>query len=413
MEPTKPKDDMEWFSLELEISGLFDGAPVSEEDLFAGRSTEVLRILKAVMERSKHVVLFGERGVGKTSLSNVFWKRFNAGLQSFLVARVQAGPHDNFTRLWLRALDELKAAGYAKSRSKYVDFETEFEELTPTIIRRELAKCGANSLPIIIIDEYNEIIDESAKILTANLIKELYDFSISTTVILVGVAENISELVEDHNSIGRAIIQIPLARMSESELREIINSRVGRTVMSFDVASIWTIIKLSKGLPYITHTMSKHAAMSAIKKQHLVVTNEDVDAAMDEFIADSETSFKDDYREATNSNQANNFKQSLLACALAKPDEEGFFTATDVVEPFSSIMKERKQIAHFDKHLRRFSGELGGNTLIKRGGERQQKFRFKDPMMQSYVIIRGIRDRMITDETRASLLQQEQPSLFH
>jgi len=54
------------------------------------------------------------------------------------------------------------------------------------------------------------------------LIKEFYDFSITTTVIIVGVAENISELIEDHASISRAIVQIPLNRMSSIELKEII-----------------------------------------------------------------------------------------------------------------------------------------------------------------------------------------------
>ena len=59
-------------ALEFEIQRLFDGAPVDEEQLFAGRSPDVTKMLRTVMERSRHVVLFGERGVGKTSLSNIF-----------------------------------------------------------------------------------------------------------------------------------------------------------------------------------------------------------------------------------------------------------------------------------------------------------------------------------------------------
>ena len=156
--PTSPDD---WALLEYEISTLFDGAPIDEEDLFAGRSHEVRRILDAVFARSKHVVLFGERGVGKTSLSNVFWKRFNKTVRSFLVARVQAGPHDDFSSLWIRALEELHAVGTANDKSEYVNFNTDHETLTPSQVRRELQKCGANSLPIIIIDEYNEIQEQN------------------------------------------------------------------------------------------------------------------------------------------------------------------------------------------------------------------------------------------------------------
>lgn len=407
----KPTSADDWLALDLDISMLFDGAPIDEEALFAGRSPEVEKILRTVFDRSKHVVLFGERGVGKTSLSNVFWKRFNKTLRSFIVARVQAGPQDSFSSLWTRALIELKAAGMSSGKAQHVAFNTDYTEITPSDVRRELQKCGANALPIVIVDEYNEIRDANAKTLTANLIKEFYDFSVTTTIIVVGVAENISELVEDHKSLDRALVQIPLARMSDAELKEIIIKRASRTPMEFTADAIWTIVTLSRGLPFFTQTLSKHAALNAIGDKRIVVTNDDVDAAMSRFISDTETSFKDSYRAATRSNQDNFFQQSLLACALAKTDDEGFFTATDVVEPYSAIMKEIKRVAHFEKHLRRFSAEEGGNVLIKRGGDRQQRFRFADPMMQPYVIIRGIQTGMIDAAAKAVLLQREQGSL--
>jgi Cdc6-like AAA superfamily ATPase len=408
----KPRTADDWLQLAFEISTLFDGAPIDEEDLFAGRATEVRRIIEAVFSKSKHVVLFGEKGVGKTSLSNVFWKRFHRTLRSFIVARVQANPTDTFSSLWLRALEELRAAGVSTGKGEYVNFEIEpGESSTPSKIRRELQKCGANALPIIIVDEYSEIVDADCKKLTANLIKEFYDFSITTTVIVVGVAENISELIDDHASIDRALVQIPLSRMSNAELMEIIQKRANRTVMTVSGDAIWTIIALSRGLPYFTQTLSKHAALHAIDDRRLEVTNEDVESSMERFIEDTEKSFKEAYRSAIRSNQDNYFEQSLLACALAKTDEEGFFTANDVVEPYSAIMKDKKRIAHFEKHLRRFSSDDGGKILIKRGGDRKQTFRFKDPMMQPYVIIRGIQNKKIPEAAKAILLHREQGTL--
>jgi hypothetical protein len=208
-------------------------------------------------------------------------------------------------------------------------------------VRRELQKFSPNTLPIIIIDEYNEVVDADARRLTANLIKEFYDFAITTTVIIVGVAENISDLIADHASIGRALVQVPLSRMSDGELKEIIQKRASRTVMKFSSDAIWTIIALSRGLPYFTQTLSKYAALHAISDRCVEVTNADVEASMARFIEETEVTFKEAYRDATRSNQDNNFQQSLLACALAHTDDEGFFTANDVVEPYSAIMKEK------------------------------------------------------------------------
>jgi Cdc6-like AAA superfamily ATPase len=398
----------DWMILEFDIRRLFDGAPIDEEQLFAGRSHEINKMLQTVMERSRHVVLFGERGVGKTSLSNIFWKRFGKTLQSFIVARVQCGPHDDFSSIWVRALEELKAAGVSKGRPEYVGFETNFEIITPSQVRRELQKINPNALPIIILDEYDKISDNDAKILTANLIKELHDFAIHTTVIVVGVAEDISKLIYDHASIGRAVVGVPLGRMSDGELREIIERRLAQTRIKFSEDAIWTIIILSRGLPFFTQTLSKLAAIHAIESRRLNVDNSDVEVAMTTFVEDASVSFRDAYRAATRTNQKSNLQETLLACALAKCDDEGFFKATDLVEPLSAIMKDKRRIAHFDKHLRRFSSADGGNILIKRGGERQQIFRFSDPMMQPYVIIRGVQSGMIDDNAKTLLLQKAQ-----
>lgn len=407
----KPKSADDWEALSFEISQLFDGAPIDEADLFAGRLTEIRRILEAVLSKSTHVVLYGERGVGKTSLSNIFWKRFGTTLQSFLVARVQANPKDTFHTLWYRALDELKASAKMREKPEYAPFEIDpGYALSPTDVRRFLSMCSPNAIPIIIIDEFNEVDDGEARLLTANLIKEMYDYGLAPTILLVGVAENIGELLDDHKSIGRALVQIPLRRMEEPELKEIIEKRISRTAMNFDGDAKWTIITLSRGLPFFTQTLSKYAALHAIANRRLTVGTSDVEASMDKFIEYSEVTFKDAYRDATRSNQANFFKESLLACALAINDD-GWFSANDVLAPYSAIMKAKKTISHYEKHLARFSTSEGGHILHKRGGERQQQFRFADPMMQPYVIIRGIQTKMIDEQARTTLLQREEPTL--
>ena len=405
-----PKTDDDWMLLEYEIAHLFDGAPIDDHALFAGRATEVARMLQTVMQRSKHVVLFGERGVGKTSLSNVFWKRFNKTLQSFVVARVPAGPQDTFSSLWVRALEELHSVGVGLGKPEYVNFGFDYLTVTPSDVRRELQKCSPNALPVIIIDGYNQLENVETKRLTTKLIKEFYDYSLNTTVIIVGVAENIQELISDHNSIDRALVQIPLSLMSKTELAEIVQKRADRTQLEFQPDALWTIITLSRGLPFFTQTLSKHAALHSVRQRRLLVSNEDVEASMETFISDSEAAFKDAYRAATRSNQENYFQQSLLACAIAAADGDGFFTANDVAEPYSVIMKEKKRIAHFEKHLRRFCSDEGGNILIKRGSDRQQRFCFSDPMMQPYVIIRGIHNNLIDASAKALLLKRDHES---
>lgn len=89
-----------------------------------------------------------------------------------------------------------------------------------------------------------------------------------------GSRSNLSMLVSnDHASIDRALVQIPLNRTSDGELKEIIQKRAGRTVMTFSGDATWTIIALSRGLTYFTQTLSKFAALHAIDNRRIEVLN--------------------------------------------------------------------------------------------------------------------------------------------
>lgn len=280
----KPTSEDDWFTLQYELANLFSGAPVAEEELFAGRLTEVRRILEAVFEPSRHVILHGERGAGKTSLSNIFWKRYNKGLQSFIAARIQADPSDSFSSLWIKALEELTQTAIALKKSNLLPLSIDYEVVSPDILHREFQKCRPNAIPILIIDEFDKLKDKAARELTANVIKYLYDYNANITIILVGVAEDVSQLISDHESIRRAISQIKLERMSSSEMGDIIDRRLKRTPMKMSPDARWTIITLSRGLPYFTQMLGKFAARNAARSKRLTVNIADVEAAMDAFL---------------------------------------------------------------------------------------------------------------------------------
>ena len=401
----------DWYVLRADISQLFSGAPVSEEDLFAGRLVEVRRILEAALEPSRHVILYGERGVGKTSITNVFWKRYNKTLQTVVAARVQADPSDTFSSLWIKALDELVGVASDLGKESLVPISNDYSQVTPDILRREFQKCQAAAIPILIIDEFDKIVDEDARVLTANVIKYLYDYTVNLTVIIVGVAEDVSGLLSDHESIRRALTQIKLERMSPDEMRSVIDTRLNKTSVRMDEDAKSTIVSLSRGLPYFAQMLGKFAAQTAVEDRRLTVSLSDTNQAMLMFIQEEDQTFRDQYRDATESNQSDNiFSEVLLACAFSRCDENGFFSPTDVIAPLNSIVGKQKLHAHFQRHLGEFITPRRGNILTRRGIPRQYRYRFTDPMMQPYVIIKGIQDNMVPVDIRSSLLQQAQIS---
>ena len=400
-----------WERLSFEISELFEAGPVAEEELFAGRVVEVSRMLESVLDRSKHIVLYGERGVGKTSIANIFWRRYNKMLQTVIAARIQANPSDNFSSLWTRVLEEFKHISITIGKDELVPINENHQVVNPDTIRREFQKCRPNAIPIIIIDEFDKLSDRNARELTANVIKAFYDYSVSATIIIVGVSDDIDGLIEDHRSLRRSLSQIKLERMKNDELNEIINKRIARIPIKFDKDAQWTIILLARGFPYYVHMLSKYALQSAVLDRRLVVEMSDIWKSMERLVEEEEQSFQEDYRKATSSPQSENqFREVLLACALADADDSGFFTPTSVLPKLVTIVKKTRKHAHFQRHLNEFIMSDRGRILTRRGTDRKFSYRFSDPMMQPYVIIRGIKDRIIPRDMRSILKFPEQPT---
>src|ERR1700722_19841264 len=71
-EPQKPHSDSEWINLDIAITEAFSPhSPIDAEELFAGRIDILNDIIDAVFQKGCHAIIYGERGVGKTSFANI------------------------------------------------------------------------------------------------------------------------------------------------------------------------------------------------------------------------------------------------------------------------------------------------------------------------------------------------------
>ncbi len=70
--PQRVMTEEDWQVLWGDVNEAFSpGAPVQERDLFAGRIEQLRALVDSVQQRGRHAIVFGERGVGKTSLANI------------------------------------------------------------------------------------------------------------------------------------------------------------------------------------------------------------------------------------------------------------------------------------------------------------------------------------------------------
>jgi transcriptional regulator with AAA-type ATPase domain len=64
-------DDLLYRRVAIAGDAFSPSAPISRVTLFAGRDNQIMRCIDIVYRRGQHGIIFGERGVGKTSFANL------------------------------------------------------------------------------------------------------------------------------------------------------------------------------------------------------------------------------------------------------------------------------------------------------------------------------------------------------
>jgi Cdc6-like AAA superfamily ATPase len=362
------------------------GAPVGRLDMLAGRMEQLGDIVNVVSLTGQHAALYGERGVGKTSLSNVLAEFFDSDAlrKHYRAARINCSSEDDFRSLWTNVFEDLGIA-----REGYSEF-------SPEMIRRNLQSLGPT---IVVLDEIDRLESDDALTAIADTIKTLSDHAVETTVVLVGVARSIGELVGEHASIVRALVQIEMPRMSVNELADILRKGCTQAKLTIEADAIEEITTLSEGLPHYTHLLGLHAAQRAVQNDRTNVTLHDVAAAIPRAV-DRHT-ITNDYQQATRSaRQDALFAEVLLACALAPKNQLGYFTSASIRDPLEVIAGRRIDIPAFSNHLSQFLEPARGSVLQREGSQRRYFYRFSDPIFQPYVILKGVSDNRISDAQR-------------
>ena len=95
---------------EVKISEAFrPSAPIDRAELFAGRNDEIRTMLDVVNQPGQHAVVYGERGVGKTSLINVLPELLAAaGRTDIIATKVNCDGTDDFESIWTKVLQEIE-----------------------------------------------------------------------------------------------------------------------------------------------------------------------------------------------------------------------------------------------------------------------------------------------------------------
>lgn len=135
---------------------------------------------------------------------------------------------------------------------------------------------------MVFIDEFDRLAVREARLLFADTIKSLSDRVPSVTVVLVGVADDVTELIEEHRSVERALRSIHMPRMSPDELSEIVERGIATARLTIAPEAVGEIASLADGFPHYAHLLGQESGRIALEDLRTHVSREDVRTAASE-----------------------------------------------------------------------------------------------------------------------------------
>ncbi len=379
-------------------------APINDYDLFRGRVQQLDRVVSAIATRGQHVVLFGDRGVGKTSLANILKTALQqeASLEFIFV---NCSKTDTYLSVWknaLAAIPILIEEPGEQDLPRQVEYGLDQflispESMSSGELKRLLCrKCAEDHELVIIFDEFDRMGIEHRRAF-ADTIKDLSDSSVNATIILIGVAQSATGLIEEHKSIERCIAQVYMPPMADYELRQIIEKGLAKLDLKIDRENTDIIVTLSRGYPYYTHLLCYHAAVRAVKLASPFIATADLAHSIKESLEKAQASVKDEYlKAAQGQRRGTKYPVLVLACALASTDEMGYFRPVDVKTIENDKVIASNIVQDCSEQLNKLAtDENRGYVLERVGSPRKYKYRFHNPLLRPYILMKGIADKII------------------
>jgi hypothetical protein len=351
--------------------------PVTTRDRLAGRGDTLASLIAAIEQQRAHVVLYGERGIGKTSLVHVFAE--TAREARYLVLYGSCGVEARFDEMFRTFAAEIPLLYHSQvsPTGDEKEHNRSFADLLGTghVDPRELADLFqriVGTRVILVLDEYDRVADPAFRRDVAELIKNLSDRAARVQLLLTGVASNLDELIGFTPSIRRNIVGLAVGPMADSELTDILARAEGATGLRFAPDARSLIVRMSGGSPYLARLLGNRAAGRALDEGRDLVGETDVIAGTEAVLAEWNAGLPRRVQAQLLRPEVRRAWPLLIAAARASGTPDGWFGLHDVV-----LETGTADLSSVGQTLEGFTGAIDLFDLEPGSGGREARYRFR------------------------------------
>jgi Cdc6-like AAA superfamily ATPase len=367
--------------------------PVVDRRMFAGRTGIMQTLIHAIEEQRLHVVIYGERGVGKSSLLQLVSQA--AKDARYLVAYIDCGQRSEFDETF-RALAANIPLMFHRAYGP-TSIESERGDTLAGLLGPEPITVGAatealcrieGTRVLLILDDFDHTGSEEFRYQIAELLKSLSDQAVHVQALIAGVPAELAKLVGHVPSLHRNVLAMQVPRMVAGEIRDLIRKGEAVSDVRFDAEAVHAIVAACAGSPYLAKLLSYRAALAAVEDGRRAINAHDVGASMQNAIDELRKTVSRPAQFQVDELTQRGRLAVLGALAGAAQSTGGWFTMEDVT---TALGDDPTPLRDVDAVVQALAGQ---SILIEVEDDAHDRlFRFAAPTLPDYLSLLAARRR--------------------
>ncbi len=380
---------------------------ITSPEHLRGRTRNLTLIDRAFNSPGKHVFIYGDRGVGKTSLAQTAAFLHQSADAAPILVACGSTPFLNTVRdavkqalpsgdaVFQKKIEhKLKASvgglGYDMTKSLTSGAVPAIDSINDAVQLFKFVAQFHSKEPVIIFDEFDQLASDTDRKACADLIKQVSDQGVNVRFILCGIGTSLEDLIGVHLSSGRYLSPVHLERLTHDARWEIISSAADALGVIVDHSHLVRIGQISDGFPSYIHLIGEQLFWSMFDDVETISRCEQIhfEQGVSSAVQEAEVSLKIIYETAIQK-YSDDYEEVLWALAdhhLLRRQ------TTDVYETsYLRIMEERPDRKLLNKS--QFSGRLNnlktsrhGEIIVAKGAG---WYEFRENIVRGYVRLRA------------------------
>ena len=249
---------------------------INDPEKLIGRDKYLTRIRRSLLSPGRHVFIFGDRGVGKTSLAKTCGKLAATEDNNFIyiacseestffeivhsvaasVVRASSNLDSKASGLSL-GLSIPGVAGASLGVNSSQSLVAKPESFADCVELLKIVRARLKGQIVIVVDELDRIKSASEKMYFADLLKNVSAIVEDVRFIFCGIGANVDEVLGSHLSVGRMFEPVEVEKLSHDNLWKIIEAVSEAVGVKIDRGYLLRIGIISDGFPHYVHLIGE------------------------------------------------------------------------------------------------------------------------------------------------------------